>query len=903
MPPAAVRPSARYRSVIVVLILAWILLGFFALGRLPVDLPPSPGAERVTVRISAPGLTAPLIEEKLTRQVESVLAGIPGVTAMDSATTSGGASIDLHVNSHRDIEAVQREARSRLKDVSPSLPVSLDPPVVKLTDVSSRSVEFTITSRTLDSLALRDWVEAEFAKRLRELAGVATVDIQGGTVREILVMPDQRRLAGYGLSFEDLLQAIRKNPEATPGNLRLPGKSRSRRDPVQTGNLASVAAVPVLLPSGESIHLSEVARLALSHQPLAANPEGDGQASVKVTVHKQPEAALSDVVGQVRAHVDWMRANRLIPEGIVLKDISGSYEKTRPQLRKIGYAFLAGFMLILSAVYLFWGIARRAVIFGVVVSASLQGVFVVMALTGTALDVMTLGGLAMGIGLIGGSVLMMYERPSRLSPSSGSINPVVAPSILLVAALAPVLLDAGGGGESFRKFIFFFGIAWLLAAWLAGWLVPIFDVRHSRRPVGPWHVAAGHVMVRWRQSYEGLLRRLLQRASLVLSVVAVAMILLIAILFMQKREAPAHLEHGRDEMVLRVLGQDSTKLIALADAITFSLRQEPELGQIVQTGQELHEELTLNLDEERARELGVDMAMVGKALAIATSGISAGSFRDAEHRYGVKMQLPPEDAGSVAAGKILLLGELENRPAVHLRDVASLERVVVPARLLRHNGIPLIEVSARVISGQASGAVKRKILEAVAKLNVPSGLQVSFGRHGDDPQGYRHLLAPGLSILLIFGVAWLYYRSLPLALTILFAAGITLVISFSALSLFGLAFSSTMSAAMILLLGVSVGHAAMMASCVIAPPSGLSLLRRLKQACRQQFRAWLAVTVTAILGMLSILWVNGGLSGLHTITTLFSVGLVFSLLVNLFLAPPLYWLFSRMEQIPRSSRL
>jgi multidrug efflux pump subunit AcrB len=897
MPPTAVRPSARSRSVIVVLILAFILLGFFALGRLPVDLPPSFDAFRLSIRFSAPGVTATAIEERLARQIESALTGISGVTAMDSIVTAGNVGVDLHVNPHSDIDAVQREAMSRLQGVATSLPASLSPPVMTLIDASSTSVEFTLTSKTLDSLVLRDWVEAEFAKRMRELAGVATVDIQGGTVREILVMPDQRRLAGYGLAFEDLLQAIRRNPEAEPRFHSSRVKSRSQRDPVQTGDLAAVAAVRVPLPDGESIRLSEVARLALTFLPPAALPEGDVQESVKVTVHKQPQAALSDVVERVSAHVDWMRANRLIPDGIALNDISGRFDEARELLRKLAFAFLIGFMLVLIAVHLLWGIARRTLIFGVIVVVTLQGVFVVMALTGTALDVMTLGGLVMGMGLFGGNVLLMYEHQSRSVASSvRSINSVVATSILPVVALIPVFMDGGELGVHFRKFVIFFGAAWLFAAWLAGWLVPIFDVRNSRRSADTWQAAVGHVMARWRRSYDRLLRQLLRKAALILTVAATSIILLTAILFVQKWETPVPVERPEHDVVLRVLGEEYNRLVTLAEKISFSLGQMAEFSQVIHTGQVLREAVSLKLDEERSRELGVDIFMAGKALAVATAGISVGSFRDAVHRYNVRMQLSPEDAASVAKGKILLLGELENRSAVHLRDIASLEQVVVPERLQRRNGMPMVEINARTGNGPISGQVQKNVQAAIAKVNIPSGYRIIFGRYGGLPEGYRILIAPGLSVFMIFAVAWLFYRSLSLALVILLTACATLVITVAALPFFGLLLSPPVWAGMIFLLGLAAGHAAMLASCIVAQPPDLSLSRRLRQASRQQFLPWLAVVVTGVLGMFSILWVNGGISGLHIIITILSVSLVFSLLVNLLLAPPLYWLFWRMER-------
>ncbi|MCR4300994.1 MAG: efflux RND transporter permease subunit, partial [Sulfuricaulis sp.] len=842
MPPVAARPSARSRSVIVVLILAFILLGFFALGRLPVDLPPSFDALKLSIRFSVPGLTASMIEERLTRQIESALTGISGVTAMDSIVTAGGVGVDLQVHPHRDIDAVQREAMSRLQGVATSLPASLSSPVMTPIDASSTSVEFSLTSTTLGSLVLRDWVEAEFAKRLRELDGVATVDIQGGTVREILVMPDQRRLAGYGLSFEDVLQAIRRNPEAEPRLHPSRVKSRSRRESVQTGDLAAVAAVPVLLPDGESIRLSEVARLALTHRPPAALPEGDVQESVKVTVHKQAQAALSDVVERVSAHVDWMRANRLIPDGIALHELPGRFNEARQLLRKLSFAFLAGFILILIAVHLLWGIARRTLIFGVIVVVTLQSVLVVMALTGTALDVMTLGGLVMGMGLFGGSVLLMYAHQSRPAAlSARCINPVVAPSILLVAALIPVFMDGGELGVHFRKLVIFFGAAWLFAAWLARWLVPIFDVRNPRRSAAPWQAAVGHVMARWRHSYDGLLRHLLRKAALILTVAAAAIILLTVILFMQKRETPVPVERPEHEVVLRVLGQDYTRLVTLADEITFSLRQMAVFSQVMHTGQVMHEVVSPNVNETRAQELGVDIVMVGKALAVAMAGISVGSFRDAVHRYNVRMRLPPEDAASVAKGKILLLGELENRPAVHLRDIASLEQVVVPVRLQRHNGMPMIEIGARTGNALISGQVQKNVQAAIAKINIPSGYRIIFGRHGGAPEGYRNLITPGLSVLMIFAVAWLFYRSLSLALVILLTAWVTLVITVATLQLFGLVLSPSVWGGIIFLLGLSAGHAAMLTSFVVAQPPDLPWSRRLRQASRQQFLPWLAV--------------------------------------------------------------
>lgn len=903
MSPAAARPSARNRSVAVVFILALVLLGIFALGRLPVDLPPSSDAPRLNIRIAAPGLTAPVIEKNFTLPLETVLAGIPNVASIASVTFSGSVSLDLFLIHRGDIDAAQQDVMSRLERVRASWPTSIDPPSITLIDNSSAILELNLTSKAHDSLALRDWAETELARRLRELSGVAMVDITGGTVREILVMPDQRRLAGYGLSFEDLLQVIRKNPEVDSRVSRLPVKKRSRREPVLSGSLAAMAAVPVVLPDGESIRLSEVSGLVLNEPANPAPMRVNGVEAVKVTVHKQTQAALSDVVERVRAHVDWMRANRLIPEGIEIPSVSGRLDEARQPLKKMAYAFLIGFILVLSAAQLQGGRARRTLILGVITVASLQGVFIAMALSGTALDVMALGSLVLGTGLFGSSVMLMFEEAARPAQVSvNGISPVIVAFIVLVAALLPVWFAGDELSALYRGFVAVFSTAWLLAALLAWWLVPMFDTRRRGRKT-KWNTPIRHAMARMRHGYDGMLRRLLQRAVPGLVVAAVTMAAAGSVLVAKILEAPAQKVSSGHELSLRIQGPEYTRLLTLADDIVRRLESLPELHQARHSGQTVREELMLRLDEDRARDTGVDMVMAGKALAIATTGIPAGSFRDADHHYNVRVQLPPEDSSAVATGKILLLGELEDRPAVHLRDVATLERIVVPTQILHRNGEPVIEVFVRVASEWSLEEGRKKAKATLEGLKFPSGYRFFFGQQLEIMPENRGLMTLGVSVLLIMFAATGFYRSLRLGLLVTLAAGVTLVGTGAIVLSFGMALTSPVRLGALLLLGIAAGHASALVSRCEASSRDLPLLRRLKQAARNQFDPIMIMVLTAILGMVSLMWVNGSAAVLHTLIIVLVSGLMVSLLVNLLLTPLLYWVFARKEQIPPPPRL
>jgi multidrug efflux pump subunit AcrB len=237
-----------------------------------------------------------------------------------------------------------------------------------------------------------------------------------------------------------------------------------------------------------------------------------------------------------------------------------------------------------------------------------------------------------------------------------------------------------------------------------------------------------------------------------------------------------------------------------------------------------------------------------------------------------------------------LLGELEHRPAAHLRDVATLQRVVVPARLRRHNGIPEIGITASLAEGYSSEQMMTETDRLLDKIKLPSGYRLMPGRGDDATRNTNGLTALALAGLLMFvAQAWLQ-RSWRPALAITLASGATVVGTGAALLLSGMPWSPPVWLGALLLFGIAAGHAATLAAAREKP--------QLRQIARHQFRPLFAMVLTAALGMLALMWVNGSVSGLHILITVLLTGLPVSLLINLLLTPLLYWLFLRKEQTP-----
>ena len=910
MPSAAARPAAPYRFLIALSTVAVLFLGFLALGRLPVDLLPSRDVPSLRVQVAVPGLTAPVIDEKITQPLETALTGATGVTSVESITTPGRVVVNLYLKQQRVIDAARQDVSARLEHVRTTWPASIEPPVISIVDASSDVIEFAITSRRQGGLALRDWAENEFANRLRELSGVSAVDVQGGALREILVQPEQRRLAGFGLSFDDVFKAIRKTPQADAGMHAPSPKGRARRELIQSGNAAAVAGMPVALPSGESIPLSEVARIVLRTESDPGTFRFDGEQAVKITVQKQSSAAMSDVLERIHAHIEWMRANRLIPAGIEIHPLSRRLDEARNAIRQIATALIGGIALVLLVAHLLLGEGRRALILGVIMATSLQTVFTAMALTRLALDVVTLGALTLGSGLFGACAILMFENITRFSRDKlFLLRFIMTVAVTIPAALAPVLLAGGEIGAVFREFVSVYGGAWLVSALMALLLVPAFDARARRHGREHWNVLISHAIARTRQSYSGLLRHFLRRPFIVLLLTLLFAGAVAQRFLHETQEFTPPADRRADEIVLRLQGPDRGRLDLLADNVAQHLRAIPDLRDVKNSAQAHHEELAVEMDEERARALGIDITDIGKALAIALNGIPAGSFRDAEHRYDIRMQLPPADAANDAAlGKLLLLGELSDRPAVHLRDVATLVRVDAPDRILRYNGMPMIELSAMPANGSVSPQVMADLRALFTHDTLPAGYRIYYGgtgkASGESQSRDQGLKILGWALLLVFIVQALMQRSVLRAALVTFTACSALAGVGAAVMILGIPPASSVWIGVLISAGVAAAYAAAVAAQMAASrQQGSALRTTVAQAAKHQFRPLLAVTLMALSGMLPLLSVNAGSTVLFPLVMVGAAGVVFSLAASLLLLPAFYMLSARKEQNHARRRL
>ncbi len=486
--------SIRRPIAVTMLALAIVAPGLIALIQLKIDLLPHIIYPNIRVRVLDNNVPANIMEDQVTRQLEEQLAITEGAVDVVSSTSEGRTAVDLSFNYGMDIDTALRDASIRLDRAKRMLPTSIEPPIIyKLDPSQAPVVELVVSSQLRDPSKLFEWVDYTFAKSLINLPGVASVEVGGGMAREIAVEIDQELLAIAGLSFQDVLDNLAaQNQDATGGKLTLTNRELTARVVGRFQRISELAQFPLTFNDEQvdtSVHLGDVAQIYDTHGTEQLRIRVDGTPGVKLSIQKQPQANTVSVVNAVLHHIDWMNAQNLLPEDIQVRRVNDQAVFIRHALRNAVYAALSGATLAMAVVYLFLGNLRRTLIISTAIPLAILVAFLLMQWGGLTLNIMTLGGLALGVGILVDNTIVMLEnlyrhqRAGRTGldgavQAAAEVNsPIIASTTTNLAAVVPFLFISGLIGLLFRELIFTISAAIAASMMVALTLVPALAAR------------------------------------------------------------------------------------------------------------------------------------------------------------------------------------------------------------------------------------------------------------------------------------------------------------------------------------------------------------------------------------------------------------------------------------------
>ena len=527
--------ASRHRRSILFLLFVAAVGGIISGLSLPVALFPNVSFPRVRVTLDAGDRPADMMVAQVTRPVEQAVRSVPGLRDVRSTTSRGSAELSLTFDWGRDMNVVELQVESAISRILPSLPPGTSFDASRMNPTVFPVAAYSLTSDGLSQAMLRDIAQYQLVPLLSAVNGVASVDVQGGDVREYRVEADPALLASYGMTMADLSNAL-----TATNVLKVVGKLQDRHKlllAVTDTSLKSVKDIGntiVRTTANGAVRLSDVARVYDGAAPNYTIVTADGQKAVLLQVFQQPDGntvqIVHDVAKALRAY------EPRLPHGLDIRNWYDQSQLILASAASVRDAILIGIVLAGAVLLLFLRSLKITVIVLVFVPAVLAATVLVLSFSGMSFNIMTLGGMAAAIGLIIDDAIVMIEQiVRRLKSDTLSIHdtirdavgdflsPLAGSSLATIIIFFPLAFLTGVTGAFFKALsltmasalVISFFAAWFVVPLLADYLVTKDDSKIEE---------GGRIYAKILQVYERVYERMKAAPKLLFAIVLGALV-------------------------------------------------------------------------------------------------------------------------------------------------------------------------------------------------------------------------------------------------------------------------------------------------------------------------------------------------------------------------------------------
>ena len=472
-----------------------VIVGGIGLALLPVDQYPQIVPPVVRISASYPGADAQTVTQAVATPIEQELNGTPGMIYMESSSSNSGgfsATVTFDISTDPDLAAV--DIQNRLKKAEARLPAEVVQNGISVEkQAASKLMTITLLSSDpkFDEIYLSNYATLNVLDMLRRVPGVGSVSNVGSRyyAMQIWVMPD--KLADLGLTVKDLQNALKdQNRESAAGVLgQAPMNGIDVTIPITAqGRLSSVSEFEDIVvranPDGSIIRLKDVARISLEASSYSTESGINGGNAAVLNINMLPGANAMEVAGSVKKVMEEIRAN--FPEGISYEIPFDMTTYISESIHHVYRTLFEALLLVILVVFLSLQSWRATLIPIVAVPISLIGTFGVMLVFGFSLNMLTLLGLILAIGIVVDDAIVVVENVDRimneehLSPyeatkkAMGSLSgALIAMSLVLCAVFVPVSFLAGITGQLYRQFTITIAVSVIISTVVALTLSPV----------------------------------------------------------------------------------------------------------------------------------------------------------------------------------------------------------------------------------------------------------------------------------------------------------------------------------------------------------------------------------------------------------------------------------------------
>lgn len=490
-------------AIVMTLLLA--LFGILNFLRLPVREYPDIKPPIVSVRTVYPGASVSVLEADVTTPLEDALSGIQGLRTISSASREEVSSITMEFELGRDLDGATNDVRDRVSQVRPVLPLGiLEPHVEKAAAENTEVLWLAVFSSHHSELELSDIADRFIKTRLAMIPGVSSTYLDGERRYAMRIWLDPDRLVARRLTIEQVEDAIRNQNASIPAG-RIESNqmefSVSLKGTLHTPK--QFESLIVAYREGYPVRLEDVARVELGAEDTRKLVRFNGKSSLGISVSRQSKADTLAVVRAVREQLPSIAAG--LPEGMQLTLAWDSSTPIERSLEEVYEALGLSLFLVVLVIFCFLGSVRATWIPVIAIPTTIIGTCTIMAVTGCSLNVLTLLGLVLAVGLVVDDAVIVLENIHRrivagMPPLRAAVEgtneiafAVIATTISLVTVFIPIAFLTDVIGKLFAELAIAIASAVLLSGFVALTLTPMMCGRMLRQDSGrftPFHFAA-----------------------------------------------------------------------------------------------------------------------------------------------------------------------------------------------------------------------------------------------------------------------------------------------------------------------------------------------------------------------------------------------------------------------------
>jgi HAE1 family hydrophobic/amphiphilic exporter-1 len=618
----------------IMLLLIVLVLGFIALTRLPIDLMPDITFPTLNVSTSYPNTAPEEMEQMITRPIEEAMSSVPGVEEIFSSSSQGGSTVRIMFDWGTNLDEAANDIRERLDRVIGRLPEDVDRPTLRKFDPAQMPVLMLGALSELDPIQVRKIIDQQISYRIERVPGVASIDVWGGLEREIQVNLAPDKVKALGLPLDLIIAKIRQE------NIDVPAGT------IEKGNYEIVVRIPgvytavdeiketiVAVRQGAAIRLRDIASVEDTFRRVTRVSRINGTSGIRLAVYKQSGKNTVRIVEEIKKEMDRLQEDYPQIQFIPIRD---SAKFIRSAISNVASSAMYGGLLAIFVLLFFLANIRSTMVIAASIPVSIIATFTLIYFNGMTLNVMSLGGLALGVGMMVDNSIVVLENIFRMKQGGTPTikactegtkevtGAIIASTVTTVIVFLPMLFVRGSSGIMFKQLALVVTFSLLCSLFVSLTIVPMFSNRllaapHSGRgkPEPKIALKARAASAKMEKAYKKALHYSLDHRGAVL---VGALILLVLSLFL-----------------MRFIGRE---YLPQTDEGEVNVTVEMEVG------------TRLQVMDQKLKDVTEMVKKLVPEIAILEEGAGSGGWRGGANQGNITLRLKPKSQRSRASAEI-----------------------------------------------------------------------------------------------------------------------------------------------------------------------------------------------------------------------------------------------------------